>query len=110
MVNSDSLCKKNILLTGGGSGMGQATALSLAAHGANVLIAGRKIDALNSTISKSAVPDKITAKEADVTNRDSLNKLFTSFDQKFGELDNYLTLSITKKNEFPTFFIIFLKF
>ena len=87
MVNSDSLCKKNILLTGGGSGMGQATALSLADHGANVLIAGRKIDALNSTISKSAVPDKITAKEADVTNRDSLNKLFTSFDQKFGELD-----------------------
>ena len=87
MDHSDSLCTKNILLTGGGSGMGQATALSLADRGANVLIAGRKIDALNSTISKSEVPDKITAKEADVTNRDSLNKLFTSFDQKFGELD-----------------------
>ena len=77
MDNSDSLCKKNILLTGGGSGMGQATALSLADHGANVLIAGRNINALNSTISKSAVPDKINAKEADVTNRDSLNELFS---------------------------------
>jgi len=87
MDNSDSLCKKNILLTGGGSGMGQATALSLADHGANVLISGRKMDALNSTISKSEVPDKITAKEVDVTNRDSLNELFSSFDQKFGELD-----------------------
>ena len=86
MDHSDSLSKKNILLTGGGSGWG-SYGISLAAHGANVLIAGRKIDALNSTISKSAVPDKITAKEADVTNRDSLNKLFTSFDQKFGELD-----------------------
>ena len=67
--------------------MGQATALSLADHGANVLIAGRKMDALNSTISKSEFPDKITAKEVDVTNRDSLNELFSSFDQKFGQLD-----------------------
>ena len=67
MSENDTLHGKNVLLTGGGSGMGQATALALAKNGANVLITGRNIDALNSTICKAEDPYKIRAKEADVT-------------------------------------------
>ena len=62
MSENDTLHGKNVLLTGGGSGMGQATALALAKNGANVLITGRSIDALNSTISKAEDPYKIRAK------------------------------------------------
>ena len=87
MSENDTLHGKNVLLTGGGSGMGQATALALAKNGANVLITGRNIDALNSTISKAEDPYKIRAKEADVTQRESLNELFSCIDQELGELD-----------------------
>lgn len=87
MTETKSLSGKNVLLIGGGSGMGNASALEIARNGARVLIAGRNLEALNSTISKSEVPEKISAKETDVTDRLSLDELFDWFDKEIGELD-----------------------
>ena len=84
---TDNLKGKNVLLTGGGSGMGQATALALAKNGANVAIAGRNKENLNSTVSLAQATEKISAKEADVTDRNSLEDLFQWFDVEFGSLD-----------------------
>jgi len=78
---------KNVLLTGGGSGMGKATALALAKNGANVAIAGRNKENLASTVSLAQATEKISAKEADVTDRYSLEDLFQWFDVEFGTLD-----------------------
>ena len=84
---TDNLRGKNVLLTGGGSGMGQATALALAKNGANVAIAGRNKENLASTVSLAQSTEKISAKEADVTDRNSLEDLFQWFDVEFGSLD-----------------------
>ena len=84
---TDNLRGKNILLTGGGSGMGHATALALAKNGANVAIAGRNKENLNATVSLAQATEKISAKEADVTDRNSLENLFQWFDAEFGRLD-----------------------
>ena len=87
MDATDNLSGKNVLLTGGGSGMGKATALALAKNGANVAIAGRNKENLTSTISLTQANEKILAKEADVTDRNSINDLFQWFDTEFGTLD-----------------------
>ena len=87
MKMTDNLRGKNVLLTGGGSGMGKATALALAKNGANVAIAGRNKENLTSTVSLAQATEKISAKEADVTDRNSLEDLFQWFDVEFGTLD-----------------------
>ena len=87
MNMSNHLTGKNVLLTGGGSGMGKAAALTLAQNGANVAIAGRNKENLTSTVSLARTTEKILAKEADVTDRKSLENLFQWFDVEFGTLD-----------------------
>jgi len=67
--------------------MGKATALALAKNGANVAIAGRNKENLASTVSLAQATEKISAKEADVTDRNSLEDLFQWFDVEFGSLD-----------------------
>ena len=67
--------------------MGKATALALANNGANVAIAGRNKENLASTVSLAQATEKISAKEADVTDRNSLEDLFQWFDVEFGTLD-----------------------
>jgi NADP-dependent 3-hydroxy acid dehydrogenase YdfG len=84
---TENLRGKNVLLTGGGSGMGKATALALAKNGAHVAIAGRNKENLASTVSLAQATEKISAKEADVTDRYSLEDLFQWFDVEFGTLD-----------------------
>ena len=87
MKMTDNLRGKNVLLTGGGSGMGKTTALARAKNGANVAIAGRNKENLTSTVSLAQATEKISAKEADVTDRNSLEDLFQWFDVEFGTLD-----------------------
>lgn len=57
--------KPSILITGGGSGIGAATALRLARHGARVTIAGRRADALE-RVAAEAGPNCMTV-QGDVT-------------------------------------------
>jgi NADP-dependent 3-hydroxy acid dehydrogenase YdfG len=52
-----------------------------------VAIAGRNKENLTSTVSLAQPTEKISAKEADVTDRNSINDLFQWFDTEFGTLD-----------------------
>lgn len=68
-----SLAGKHALVTGGGSGVGAAIALSLAEAGAIVTITGRRMEALQETAQRHA---NIRCETCDVTSRDSVAAMF----------------------------------
>jgi NAD(P)-dependent dehydrogenase (short-subunit alcohol dehydrogenase family) len=64
-----------VLVTGGGSGIGQAIALRLAGEGAQVAISGRRFDRLEETLSKAAEQgQKLKAWPLDVTDVDAVEQ------------------------------------
>ena len=79
-----SLMGQNVLVVGGGTGMGEAIALALAAEGMNVAIAGRRQEKLDA-VSAKADADILT-KTADVGDRESVRELFEWFAGKFDRL------------------------
>ncbi|CAM8652021.1 FabG Dehydrogenases with different specificities (related to short-chain alcohol dehydrogenases) [Paracoccaceae bacterium] len=64
---------KRVLITGGGSGAGENLALGFAALGAEVVIAGRRLDALQSVAAKAK---GIRCVQADVTEEASVKRMF----------------------------------
>lgn len=50
--STDLLKGKTVLVTGGGSGICKGIALSMAAHGANVAVVGRKVEKLDATVAE----------------------------------------------------------
>ena len=64
---------RRVLITGGGTGQGAHLALTFAAHGAEVVIAGRRREPLDTVTAKSS---GITAIVADVTSEDEVERLF----------------------------------
>lgn len=64
---------KRVLITGGGSGAGENLALGFAALGAEVVIAGRRLDALQSVAAKAK---GIRCLQADVTEETSVKRMF----------------------------------
>lgn len=64
---------KRVLITGGGSGAGENLALGFAAQGAEVVIAGRRMDALQAVVAKS---EGIRCVQADVTDEASVKRMF----------------------------------
>jgi len=68
-----SLAGKHALVTGGGTGIGAAIALSLAQAGATVTICGRRIAELKASAARH---DNIHMQVADVTDEGSLRQLY----------------------------------
>ncbi|MEZ5963308.1 MAG: SDR family oxidoreductase [Planctomycetota bacterium] len=61
------------LVTGGGSGIGRGIALALAADGAQVVVAGRRVAALEETAALAAgLPGRVVAQVLDVADRESV--------------------------------------
>jgi NAD(P)-dependent dehydrogenase (short-subunit alcohol dehydrogenase family) len=81
----EMLKDKNALVIGGGSGMGAAVAVALAETGARVTIAGRRIEKLEEVAGLSSV--EIQTRTVDVSDRVSLDALFSWFDEESGDLD-----------------------
>jgi NAD(P)-dependent dehydrogenase (short-subunit alcohol dehydrogenase family) len=77
-----SLENQNALVVGGGTGMGEAIALALAAEGAKVAVAGRRQEKLDA-VSKQA-EGKILTHPVDVAERESVKSLFDWADAQFG--------------------------
>jgi NAD(P)-dependent dehydrogenase (short-subunit alcohol dehydrogenase family) len=80
--------KKVGLVTGAGSGMGRASALALARHGATVVLAGRGEDKL-ATVKKEieAIGGRAEIKLADVSRREDNEALVAFTESRFGRLD-----------------------
>jgi NAD(P)-dependent dehydrogenase (short-subunit alcohol dehydrogenase family) len=80
--------KSVALITGAGSGVGRATSIAFLNAGWNVVLAGRRADALAATIAKAG--DKggaALAVPTDVGNPQSVRALFDAAVARFGRLD-----------------------
>jgi len=75
------------LVTGGGSGIGRASALALHQAGYSVAIAGRRRGELEKTAAMANGGRRIVAIPSDVSKPDSVHALFASVKQEFGRLD-----------------------
>ncbi len=78
---------KIALITGGGSGIGRATALALAADGWQVIITGRTSATLIETAALAQIGPKIVGFPADVTEPDQVGDVFAGVMRTFGRLD-----------------------
>ncbi len=76
---------KIALVTGAGSGIGRSTALALSKAGWTVVLAGRRLDALQATADLAA--GETLAVSADVTDPASVAALFEAIVAKYGRLD-----------------------
>lgn len=77
---------KNIIVTGGGSGIGKATAKKCVDNGAKVLIIGRNEEKLKSVAKE--IGDDVLYKAFDVTDFDNLNQnLSSAIEQLDGRVD-----------------------
>ena len=68
-----SLAGKRVLITGGGSGAGESLALGFAAAGAEVVITGRRLNALQAVVAKAS---GIRLVQGDVTEEASVQRMF----------------------------------
>jgi NAD(P)-dependent dehydrogenase (short-subunit alcohol dehydrogenase family) len=79
---------KVAIVTGGGSGIGRASALALARNGYTVVIAGRRPDALAETLQQAeAAGGHMRTFVADVSDPTNVQNLFAHVKQSFGRLD-----------------------
>jgi len=87
------------LVTGGGSGIGRATAQRLAAEGACVVVADRDAESARTVADELGSRDVATAVTADVTDQDAVAAAFDAAALAFGGVDlvvNNAGLSISK--------------
>jgi len=83
-----SATKKVALVTGAGSGIGRAAALALLEDGYNVVLAGRRRDALERTAKEAgAASGAALVVPTDVASPDSVRALFAKTRATFGRLD-----------------------
>ena len=82
-------CKQKVaLVTGGGTGIGRAVALSLAQDGFAIVLAGRRIAPLVSVAAEvSSRGARSLALEADVASEVSVAELFARVREEFGRID-----------------------
>ena len=79
---------KVALVTGAGTGIGKSSVLQLLGDGYSVVLAGRRIEPLEETISEAGVDDsRAIAIPTDVGNPDSVASLFEKAEATFGRLD-----------------------
>ena len=82
------MSKKIALVTGAGSGIGRATALGLAADGFCVVLAGRRLEAVQAVAQQIAEQGgEALAVAADVRDSVSVDALFAQVEQIYGRLD-----------------------
>src|SRR5262245_10261815 len=80
--------RKVALVTGSGSGIGRASALALLADGYAVVLAGRRKEALDETVTRAGPhASRALAVSADVTDPASVSAMFEATRSAFGRLD-----------------------
>ncbi|MCX5494553.1 SDR family NAD(P)-dependent oxidoreductase [Kaistia dalseonensis] len=77
--------RKIALVTGGGTGIGKAVALALAGAGYQVVITGRRQEALDEVVREAG--SDMVALTSDMTDPASVAALFAAVKERFGRLD-----------------------
>ncbi|QTD46407.1 SDR family oxidoreductase [Ottowia testudinis] len=78
---------RTAIVTGAGSGVGRAAALALLADGWQVVLAGRRADALRQTADHSGAGARALAVPSDVTDPGAVQGLFDAAVRRFGRVD-----------------------
>ncbi|MFT9220802.1 SDR family oxidoreductase [Gluconobacter oxydans] len=87
-MTTDNIAGKVVLITGGSSGLGEATARYLAAQGAKVAIAARRRDRLDEIVSElTAQGQTARAYTLDVTKCSEVEETVAAVTRDFGRLD-----------------------
>ncbi len=73
------------VITGAGSGVGRAVAIGLSADGFDVVLAGRRVEALRETA--ALVATEFLVQPTDVSEVASVDALFAAIEARFGRLD-----------------------
>lgn len=81
------LVNKTAVVTGGGTGIGAAAALALAAEGCHVAISGRRLEKLQETAAKFPGEPRILTHAADVSEREEARQLVEWATRQFGRID-----------------------
>jgi citronellol/citronellal dehydrogenase len=74
------------IVSGGGSGLGRATALELAALGARVVVCGRRQEPLDETAAL-AEEDRVEARACDIREEDQVEQLVDGVMERHGRID-----------------------
>jgi short-subunit dehydrogenase len=85
--------RKNILITGASSGLGEGMAREFAKLGRNLALCARRVDRLESLRSEllSSHPSiRVSVKTLDVTNYDQVFEVFRAFKAELGSLDRII--------------------
>jgi NADP-dependent 3-hydroxy acid dehydrogenase YdfG len=84
----EPIADKSILITGGTTGIGRATAILLASQGARVMIFGRHEQELNDAVNDiRAAGGDVLGLTADVTDPQDIQRVFKEFDGQMDRLD-----------------------
>lgn len=102
MSTSISLTGRTALVTGGGRGIGKAITVRLAAAGANVVIASRKLDVLQATAGElAALPGSVVAMPCHVGRREDLERVVRDTEREVGPIDILVNNSATNIGQGP---------
>ncbi|WP_347353995.1 SDR family NAD(P)-dependent oxidoreductase [Acetoanaerobium noterae] len=106
MKNMFSLEGKVAVVTGGAGSLGEGVATGLALHGADVVVTGRTIETLQSTVKKvEELGKRALSIACDVTNEDQVKAMAKKAVDAFGKIDILVTVAgIAKRfpaEEFP---------
>jgi NADP-dependent 3-hydroxy acid dehydrogenase YdfG len=84
----ESVNTKSVLITGGTTGIGRATAILLAAQGAQVMIFGRQEQELDDTMNDiRRAGGEVLGLTADTANPADIRRVFQEVDRQMGQLD-----------------------
>ena len=88
VFRSDALAGRVALITGGGTGIGFGIAMAFAAAGAKVVLASRKVDALNAAVEKiRAAGGEAMAVQTDVREYEQVKAAVAATMASYGQLD-----------------------
>ena len=78
---------KLVLITGASAGIGKALAKEIAEKGATIILASRKLDALNAVKSQLVNPESHMVKQLDLASTESIQSLYSDIKQMGLEVD-----------------------